>query len=143
MSELSPDDRALKVMTSALIDACGGACAAAQLLGKAQSLVSGYAVMSEPKRFMPLSDVATLERHCGQPIVSRWLVDRHTAPPKPEALALNDVGRLTIETGDVARVVLQALEDGRVDSAERQAIRRELGELVRAASLILEKVSQP
>ena len=67
-----------------------------------------------------------------------------------EAVGFSAAGRrilsgleLTIETGDVARVVLQALEDGRVDSAERQAIRRELGELVRAASLILEKVSQP
>lgn len=140
---LSDDEKALKVVTKALVEACGGPVAVATVLGVAQSLVSNWGSMAEPRRFMPLSHVARLEGLCGRAVVSSYLVRRLAAPEGPGALALCDVSRLASEGSDVVSAVLAALSDGRVTSAERAEIRREAGELMAAVTVILDKVGQP
>lgn len=141
--DLTSDDKALKVLTKSLVEACGGPVAVAEVLGLSQGLISAYGSMSEPKRFMPLSHVARLEGLCGRAIVSSWMVRRLGAPESPAALTLDDVSRLSREGSDVLAAVIGAMADGHVSSAERAVIRREADELIVVATSIRDKAGQP
>ena len=141
---LTPDEMALKVTTAALIEACGGPVACATVLDCAQSLISAYGSQTYPDRFMPIAIVMRLERLCGRPIVSRWLADRHrTEAPDKLPLAIDDVARIAIESGEACAAIRDALADGRIDAADRLRIRREIVEAQAVFSDILIKVEQP
>ncbi|MCQ0986424.1 hypothetical protein [Jiella marina] len=143
MTDLAPEDKALKVVTAALVEACGGASACSHVLSKAQSLISGYCLQSEPKRFMPLNDVRTLERLCGRAIVSEWMCRQIGAPADPGALALADVALFAREGAEAQLAVVRALEDGRICAADRAEIRRELDDVAEAVAAMRDKVGQP
>jgi hypothetical protein len=140
---LSDEGKALKVLTKALVKACGGPLAVAEVLDVAQSLVSFWGSQAEPGRFMPLHHIASLEEFCGRPVISSYLVRRHAAPEGPGALALADVALLSRESGEAQMTVLAALEDGVLCAADRAAIRKELDEVATVVAAMRDKVGQP
>ena len=145
MSEpvLSEEGKALKVLTKALVKACGGTLVVAEVLDVAQSLVSFWGSQAEPNRFIPLHHIAALEDYCGRPVISAYLVRRHAAPEGPGALALADVALLARESGEAQMTVLSALEDGVLNAADRAAIRKELDDVDAVVAAMRDKVGQP
>ncbi len=140
---LSDDEKALKVVTKALVEACGGPVAVSEVLGVAQSLVSNWSSMAEPRRFMPMQHVSTLQRLCGRPLVSSYMTRSLAAPEGPGALALSDVSLFSREGAEAQLTVLKALEDGVISSAERAAIRKELDDVDAVVAMMRDKVGQP
>lgn len=143
--EMTPDQKALKVTTAALVETCGGPVAVASVLGIAQSLVSSYGSQSFPDRFMPVIHVMRLEALCGRAIVSRWLSERLAgeAGAGPGALAVADVAQIALESAEAEMAILSAIADGRVTSAERAAIRAELDDCLKIFTDLKRKVEQP
>jgi len=114
-------DRLLALLTSKLIDRCGGLAEAsnaceqlarhysAPQLSRCQTVGSGC--------YMPLDIIAALERYCGDPIVSSALVGRAAA--KPENGVLADLAcSFNEQAGDVQRHIRVALADGRLSPNE-------------------------
>lgn len=144
---LAPDERALKATGHGLMEAAGGCTAATVLLGyKSESTISAKVSMSEPDRWMTVREVAILERHAQQPMVSRWLVDRHEANPARVLAPIDDatVLRFVRETGEAKLALIASHErrrsDGTYSAADRAVTMRELRELVDAGRDLLERL---
>tara|TARA_R110002051_G_scaffold316556_2_gene396339 strand:+ start:8211 stop:8648 length:438 start_codon:yes stop_codon:yes gene_type:complete len=114
-------DRLLALLTSKLIDRCGGLAEAsnaceekarhysAPQLSRCQTVGSGC--------YLPLDILAALETYCGEPVVSRGLARRAKAAPETGNLA-DLVCTFNEQAGDVQRHVRAALADGHMSPNE-------------------------
>ncbi|MDW9573411.1 hypothetical protein GOA73_08480 [Sinorhizobium meliloti] len=120
----------IKAATAAAYEALGGVSRAAEALGVASSTLTKYASTGEEWRdsFIRLDLAAELDRRCDHPFLltamSRIVKDERVS--SFGAVTASAVLRLDGVLDDVVRTVAQAIEDGRIDAAERQAIRNRI-----------------
>jgi hypothetical protein len=119
---------AVKAATLAAVDAVGGVSAASALLGIGVSTVSKYvSPAAEWSRNVIRADLAvTLDRAAGHPFIGQTMDRlRSETLTAPTAADLTDrfLLRLDRVLDDVVREVAEAMEDGRMDAAERQVVR--------------------
>ncbi|WAJ29310.1 hypothetical protein [Antarcticirhabdus aurantiaca] len=141
--ELPDDEKALKTAVAALIDACGGGKVLASITKNSHQLFSAYAAMACRQHWMPLRMVMRLERYCGQPIVSQWMVDKLKRTEPLDDLSYEDVLKLASETAEAHLTLMNALADKKIDAADRAALRRDLRDCIRIYTYLLAKVEQP
>lgn len=115
------NDRLLALLTSKLIDRCGGlseaSTACEQLsrhysitqLSRCQTVGSGC--------FLPLDILAALESYCGDPVVSSGLVSRASVKVETADL-LTSACEAAEEGSDVLRVIRAAIRDGKLSRRE-------------------------
>lgn len=120
----------IKAATAAAYEAIGGVSRAAEALGVASSTLTKYASTAEEWRdsFIRLDLAAELDRRCDHPFLltalSRIVKDERV--PSFGAVTASAVLRLDGVLDDVVRAVAAAIEDDRIDAAERQAIRNRI-----------------
>lgn len=97
--------------------------------------------------FMPIDIALECDRMAGQPVIIGKLAqmlgyslvkDASHAPVK--GVTDRDINALSAEVGDFLRTYHEASEDDHLDSAERRQLRIELGEVIRKATEISEKL---
>jgi hypothetical protein len=123
---------ALKSASQILLTRVGGPrLAAAEITRGAESRLSEAASPQVPDRFLAIDQVADIESHCGDPVITRQLAALHgyDLVPQKETKLSEDSMRLalkvTVEAGQLAQAVLEAIADGRVTPTElRDAMSR-------------------
>ncbi|WP_062206757.1 hypothetical protein [Aureimonas sp. AU12] len=137
----------MKATGHALMVAAGGCTAAQIILGhKSPSTISAQASMSEPDRWMNVRDVMTLEYHVQEPIVSRWMVDRHSADARRVFAPIDDgsIMHFVRECGEAKLALIASHErrrcDGTYSAADRALTIRELRELEEGARDLRERL---
>ncbi|MES2905035.1 MAG: phage regulatory CII family protein [Pseudomonadota bacterium] len=129
---VAPRDQLLKVASDQLVREFGGQDAAGEHIGCRQQRISDCVRPNTPD-FLRVNEVAALEDathgRIGHPVVTRALARRQgfmlvrqpSAPPSDTDI-LKLLGDLAAENGDIAKAVLSAIADGRIDAAERAHI---------------------
>jgi len=140
----------LKEATAQLLDANGGPQAAAEGCRVTAGMLFKYTDPNDENRlrFMPVDIVRSLERRCGNPIVTRFLAaeaghamialdlpDNITALPPAMAMA-------AAEASDVFRVAAEALGDNKLVKAEAAKLVAEIDRAVEAFSVMRALVAQ-
>lgn len=125
----------LKEAVAELVANCGGQVAVSQFLRVSKSQIHRYTDDSDENQFthMPVDLVARLERHCGDPVVTRWLaaaagfavIDIASGPPhEPYHQVLGRIGR---ESGELFAEGCKQLAAGRhpkdIGRLKREALR--------------------
>ncbi len=113
-----------QLVTACADEECSGEEAAARALVDAglRGSIDGArsalkkACSSNQPEVLKITDVAELELYCGQPIISRELVDRFDRPRGGDLLTAAIIA--CEETADLPRVVLEALADKRISLAD-------------------------
>lgn len=133
------DYAALKAATRQLINAAGGAVAAAAVTRGGHQNIGRYgsAQPDDGERFMPADVIADLESECGQPVMTRALakLSGHLLVPEPRVVrsgtALGSVTAKALkETSDVFVALGEGLGDGRLCAADAARIEAEIEEAV-------------
>lgn len=131
MRAISNDHAAiLKAATAASYEALGGVSRAAEALQVGSSTLTKYASSGEEWRdsFIRLDLAVELDRRTQHPFLltamSRLVNDEK--PSSFGAVTASAILRLDGVLDDVVREVARAIEDGKIDAGERQAIRRRI-----------------
>lgn len=142
----------LKEAVAELVAACGGQKRASELTRVAKSSIHRYTDDSDENAFthMPVDVVRVLEKHCGEPIVTRWLagaagcavVDLEGAAQRHEdyAVALSRIGR---ETGALFAEGCKHLSKGRVPPGAGRLKREAMALMVACAELLRDLGEHP
>lgn len=131
-AHVPPRDQLLKVASDQLVRAFGGQEAAGEHIGCRQQRVSDCVRPNTPD-FLRISEVAALEDAThgtiGHPLVTRalarrqgFMLVRQPQAPAADGDILKLLGDLAAENGDIAKAVLDAIADGKIDAAEREHI---------------------
>lgn len=127
----------IKAAQEQLIALSGGLDDPFVLANFARSTVGRWSNLGDPT-LMPLNAVITLEKHCGQPIVTAALAEvngRRLADPNAEAVAqgtvMNRHADAIIQAGELMAAGAAAFADGRVTPNEATAIDRAAQQLER------------
>lgn len=118
----------LKLKFERLVKACGGleeasaACAELARPYSVSQLQRCYAP-GDPNH-APMDIVAALEAYCGQPIVSRAMIEARPSAPMPGDL-LEEACSATVMVAALQGHVIAAMADGHADAAERRALRHQ------------------
>lgn len=139
------DYQALKAATRQLVNAAGGATAAAAVTRGDHQNISRYgsAHADNFDRFMPIDVIADLESECEQPVLTRELarLSGHLLVPVPNVVgsgtALGLVTAMALkETSEVFVALADGMGDAKLTAAEAANIGREIDEaLSRLAAL--------
>lgn len=148
MSPNNPD-LSFKTLARVLVERVGGLEAAAACTRVRRAQLGNYQSPNADEAFMPVDVVARLEHVAGEPLITQYLANRAgyaIIPVEPvaegELAAL--LARVGAESGAVFTAYAEAMAgDGKVDEAERAAIARELGDLIRAATMALGHLRPP
>lgn len=142
------DYRTLKAATRRLVEAAGGATAAAEITRGAHQHMSAYgsANPDQAERFMPIDVVADLESETEQPILTKALakLSGFLLVPEPKVVGSGTaLGLVTAkalkETSEVFVALADAHGDGRICAADVAKIGREIDEaMVKLAALKLQ-----
>ena len=117
-----------KALARSLIKAAGGLDAAALVAGISTSQLSRYCTPGHPDT-MTAAVMAALEEHAGAPVYSGALAEAVTSG-RPSSL--RDGAEEAVEAAArTLGAIRTALADGRIDGAEREAIRRQVGGALR------------
>ena len=141
---LTVNQQRLKQAARALVGAAGGIEAAADILGKGKSTVARWQSINDEDYSMPIDAVAALEAvthgTAGHPQVTRELcrLAGGVFVPLPDPDIADEclrggVMQISTELGDVARELNAALADGRISPREREAVQREIQDLIARA----------
>nr|WP_250811635.1 phage regulatory CII family protein [Neorhizobium tomejilense] len=123
----SKEQEALKAATAASYDAIGGVTRAADAIGVASSTLTKYASTGSEwvSSYIRLDLAVALDRRTSHPFfldaMSRLVRNEPIAPAT--SLTPTAVLKLDGVLDDVVREVVRAIEDGRIDAAERAAVR--------------------
>lgn len=142
------DYQALKAATRQLVNAAGGAVAAAGVTRGDHQNISRYgsANLDNADRFMPIDVIADLESECEQPVLTKelarlsgyLLVQVPKVVRSGTALGLVTAGALK-ETSEVFVALAEGLGDGKICAADALNIGREIDEaLAKLAALKLQ-----
>lgn len=115
------NDRLLALLTSKLIDRCGGlneASAACEQLARPYSVTQLSRCQTVGSGcFLPIDIVAALESYCGDPVVSGSLAERASVKVQTADL-LASACEAAEEGSDVLRVIRAAIRDGKLTRRE-------------------------
>ena len=126
----SHEQEALKSATAASYDALGGVSRAAESIGVASSTLTKYASTGADwvSSYIRLDLAVSLDRQTDHPFfldaMSRLVRNEPIAPAA--SLTPTAVLKLDGVLDDVVREVVRAIEDGRIDAAERAAVRSKI-----------------
>lgn len=133
----------LKAACAEAVDhpAVGGVRRAAEHLQLSPGRVSQSASPFEGARWFSLLHVAELEALAGAPIIARALADLADCDVVPRGAGARDtvhhhLARITRECADVQSLLLDALSDGQISDAERDAVVREARQAVDALNAL-------
>lgn len=136
----------LKEAVADLVAACGHQSDVARLVRVSRSQINRYTDDSDENAnvHMPVDIVFALERHCGNPIVTRFLASSQARVlldvkvteehHQSYAAVLSKVGR---ETGRLFAEATSAMVDGRLSPREAGKVRREALALIAACACLL------
>lgn len=140
---LSPREQELKAACAALMDGFGGAIAAGAHFGRGHQRFCEMVNPTHPA-WMTIAQVAELESCTvglpGHPHVTRLLARRagfvlvERAVAVGAGCAMTGLAAVQAELGDVARVVIDAAQDGEMNRAERKAALDQLAEVEACAA---------
>lgn len=128
------DPTELKAHFRDLVSACGGTKRAAAKLGAQPSHISEAMGPHWDDRWPRIDHVAVLESDCQQPIVTRALADRlgyalvAVDVDKPRRAALEHLGSILKECGEVEVALVRASADGRLSHVERRLLLTQVNE---------------
>lgn len=150
MREISEDElRKLKSATHYGLKLAGGPDSVENVTRVRQGQLSKYASNGPEhvESFMPIDIAVECDRLAGQPIIIGraaallgYRLVRDAGEAASGGLTDRDVNALSAELGDFMRAYHTASEDNHLDSSERRQLRLELGELIRKATEINEKL---
>lgn len=103
---------------------------------------------SDEKTFIPVDVAIDVDRAAKEPLITAKmaellgyrLVAAEERVANAGALSVEDAFRVIDEATDFWRLVREAFADGRIDALEKQQLRFKIGELIRAAHVISEKL---
>jgi hypothetical protein len=135
----------LKEAVADLVAACGHQSDVASLVRVSRSQLNRYTDDSDENAsaHMPVDIVLALERHCGNPIVTRFLASNQaralvdinvTESRAAYPLVLSRIGR---ETGRLFAQATAAMADGKLNERETGKVRREALALMAACACLL------
>lgn len=135
----------LKAATRRAIDMAGGSDSFEHVTRVRQGQLSKYGLAGEEHAatFAPIDVALEADIEAGAPLITEMMAKlqgyrlvRDKADQPEEGLTHRDISALNAELGDVSRVALDALDDGKVDARERRDLMRELGDLKAQIALI-------
>lgn len=134
---LADRDRALKMLTKALVQRIGGFEAAASYVRVGISRLHDYTDM-KTDGFAPVDVIAALEEAAEEPLVTAELARRasHVLVPidaQGEGEIAAAMSKLGKEVGDTFSAFGDAMLDGRMDRPEMERLARELAEVAAVA----------
>ncbi|MBB3937705.1 hypothetical protein [Aureimonas phyllosphaerae] len=145
--ELTADERAMKLMTAALVDQCGGNGAAAAALGVSKALVSKWCHPRIPDgekspAFIPMAAVLKLERLCGAAVLTRWMTETAETDPTTalDPLSYEHVAEMALEHSQAAGALIRAKADGKIDAADRAELRKEFVDVIALFTRLVRKI---
>lgn len=135
----------LKAATRRAIDMAGGSDSFEHVTRVRQGQLSKYGLAGEEHAatFAPIDVALEADIEAGTPIITEMMAKlqgyrlvRDTADEPENGLTHRDISALNAELGDVSRLALEALEDGKVDARERKDLLAEIADLKRQISLV-------
>ncbi|MGB6229485.1 MAG: hypothetical protein WBF53_05095 [Litorimonas sp.] len=130
----------LAALSAALVDACGGLVSAAAQCDVSKSQLARATDPDHPYT-LKASTVWHLEQACGQPLMSRGLLDLHQLVPRDEREAIYIGVDLAGRTSALVSAVARYSSDGRFTTYEHRSVIRQsaavrtwLARLARACS---------
>lgn len=141
--------RALKAATAASYDLGGGVSLLSQLLRMSVATVSKYASFNpeHSENFIRIDLAVEADRRAGTPVIVSAMARELGFRLEPlhgafrtDAITEADAMRIMDEAGDVWRTARAAFADGRLDAAERRALRQEVLQLMRACECLLSRL---
>lgn len=135
----------LKAATRRAIDMAGGSDSFEHVTRVRQGQLSKYGLAGEEHAatFAPIDVALEADIEAGTPIITEMMAKlqgyrlvREKADEPETGLTHRDISVLNAELGDVSRLALEALEDGKVDARERRDLLSELADLKRQLAIV-------
>lgn len=132
------DLKKLKAATRFSVDGAGGSEEFQKATRVRQGQLSKYGLAGDEhmETFMPIDVAVEADLEAGSPIITEMMAKlqgyrlvRDEAEAPEAGLTHRDISALNAEVGDVSRLAIEALDDGKVDAREKRDLMRELADL--------------
>lgn len=132
------DLKKLKAATRFSVDGAGGSEEFQKATRVRQGQLSKYGLAGDEhmETFVPIDVAVEADLEAGSPIITEMMAKlqgyrlvRDEAEAPEAGLTHRDISALNAEVGDVTRLAIEALDDGRVDAREKRDLMRELTDL--------------
>ncbi|PYB71290.1 phage regulatory CII family protein [Rhizobium wuzhouense] len=132
------DLKTLKAATRLSVTRAGGSDAFEHVTRVRQGQISKYGLASDEHMasFMPIDVALEADIEGGSPVIVEAMAKllgyrlvREDVPEPETGLTHRDISALNAEAGDVTRLAIEALDDGRLDAREKRDLMEQLAEL--------------
>lgn len=139
------DLKKLKAATRFSVDGAGGSEEFQKATRVRQGQLSKYGLAGDEhmETFVPIDVAVEADLEAGSPIITEMMAKlqgyrlvRDEAEAPEAGLTHRDISALNAEVGDVSRLAIEALDDGKVDAREKRDLMRELTDLKAQIALI-------
>ncbi|MFN3833754.1 MAG: hypothetical protein ACK4SQ_16130 [Allorhizobium sp.] len=143
------DLKKLKAATRFSVDGAGGSEEFQKATRVRQGQLSKYGLAGEEhmETFVPIDVAVEADLEAGSPIITEMMAKlqgyrlvRDEAETPEAGLTHRDISALNAEVGDVTRLAIEALDDGKVDAREKRDLMRELTDLKAQIAVIESKL---
>ncbi len=143
------DLKKLKAATRFSVDGAGGSEEFQKATRVRQGQLSKYGLAGDEhmETFVPIDVAVEADLEAGSPIITEMMAKlqgyrlvRDEAEAPEAGLTHRDISALNAEVGDVTRLAIEALDDGKVDAREKRDLMRELTDLKAQIALIESKL---
>jgi hypothetical protein len=135
----------LKAATRRAIDMAGGSDSFEHVTRVRQGQLSKYGLAGEEHAatFAPIDVALEADIEAGAPIITEMMAKlqgyrlvRETEDVPETGLTHRDISILNAELGDVSRMAIEALDDGKIDARERKDLLSELADLKKQLAVV-------
>lgn len=143
------DLKKLKAATRFSVDGAGGSEEFQKATRVRQGQLSKYGLAGDEhmETFVPIDVAVEADLEAGSPIITEMMAKlqgyrlvRDEAGTPEAGLTHRDISALNAEVGDVTRLAIEALDDGKVDAREKRDLMRELTDLKAQIAVIESKL---
>ncbi|WWT40037.1 hypothetical protein [Nostoc phage Nsp-JY10] len=143
------DLKKLKAATRFSVDGAGGSEEFQKATRVRQGQLSKYGLAGDEhmETFVPIDVAVEADLEAGSPIITEMMAKlqgyrlvRDEAETPEAGLTHRDISALNAEVGDVTRLAIEALDDGKVDAREKRDLMRELTDLKAQIAVIESKL---
>lgn len=143
------DLKKLKAATRFSVDGAGGSEEFQKATRVRQGQLSKYGLAGDEhmETFVPIDVAVEADLEAGSPIITEMMAKlqgyrlvRDEAEAPEAGLTHRDISALNAEVGDVTRLAIEALDDGKVDAREKRDLMRELTDLKAQIAVIESKL---
>lgn len=131
--------RQIKIRTHQSMEQAGGPEFFAPVTPVNKAQLSKYGSLSEPDCFIRADVMLELDRQIGAPLMVGTLaamLGYKLVPAEAEAqgedVGFSDLSAIVGETGDVVKLLVEVLADGKIDASERRQLAKEVTEALTA-----------